>query len=112
MADSNARRLSFFGICFTIILLTIGGCACLPPTVPGANLAVPPPPLIRGMRAIPAPVPCDSAVVRFPAIGSLPWGCSRFDCVARTARFITSGLSGVVNIVGSVVFPVGFPWRL
>jgi len=75
----------------------------------GANFARPPPPLSRGTREIPEPVPCDSAVVRLPAIGSLPWGCIRFVCVASTARFMTSDLSGVVKMSGSVVLLVGLP---
>jgi hypothetical protein len=112
IAESSARRASFLGMCFTMFFCDVGGCGCLPPTVLGANFARPPPPLVLGMRAIPWPVPCDSAVVRLPAIGFRPWGCSRLVCVARTARFMTSGLSGVVNIVGSVVLAVGFPWRL
>ena len=96
----------------TIIFSAVGGCACLPPTVPGANAAVPAPPFMRGTRAIAMPVPRDSALVRLPAMGSLPCGWSRFVCVASTARLIMSGLSGVLNIGGRVVLAVGFPWRL
>ena len=111
MADCRARRFSFLGICRAIFFWDVGGWGCLPPTVLGANLAVPPPPLMRGTREIPMPVPRDSAVVFLPAMGSLPWGWCLWDCMASTARFITSGLSGVVKTVGSVVFVVGFPWR-
>lgn len=32
--------------------------------------------------------------------------------MARTARFIMSGLNGVVKMAGSVAVPVFFPWRL
>jgi len=32
--------------------------------------------------------------------------------MASTARFITSGLRGVAKTAGSVVLPMGFPWRL
>ena len=111
IADNSARRFSFLGMLRLIFFWAVGGWGCLPPTVLGANLAVPPPPLMRGTRAIAMPVPRDSAVVRLPAMGSLPWGWCLCDCMASTARFITSGLSGVVKIVGRVVFVVGFPWR-
>ena len=112
IAENSAKRVSFLGMSFTIFFWLLGGCGCLPPTVLGANFAVPLPPLTRGTREIPLPVPRDSAVVRFPAIGSRPCGCRRLVCVARTARFITSGLRGVLNIVGSLAFAMGFPWRL
>lgn len=78
----------------------------------GANFARPLPPLMRGTREIPEPVPRDSAVVRLPAMGSRPCGWSLLVCMASTARFMTSGLSGVVNMVGSVVLVVVFPLRL
>ena len=78
----------------------------------GAKAALPPPPLRRGTLAVALPVPRDSAVVRFPAMGSLPCGCSLLDWMASTARFITSGLSGVENMLGSVVFPVDSPCKL
>jgi len=74
MAESNARRFSFLGMFFAIFLADVGGWGCLPPTVLGANAALPLPPLIRGTRAIPMPVPRDSAVVLLPAMGFLPWG--------------------------------------
>jgi len=61
---------------------------------------------------MPRPVPRDSAEVLFPAMGSRPLGWSLWDCIASTARFMTSGLMGVAKTVGSVVFPVGFPSRL
>jgi hypothetical protein len=78
----------------------------------GAKAALPPPPFTRGIRAIPMPVPRDSALVFCPAMGSRPWGWSLLDWMARAARFITSGLRGVSKTVGSVVLPVGFPSRL
>ena len=109
MAENSASCASLRGIRFTIIFWLVGGCGCLPPTVLGASFAVPLPPLTRGTREIPLPVPRDSAVVRFPAMGSRPCGWSRLVCVASTARFITSGLSGVLNIAGSVIFAMGFP---
>src|SRR5208337_2402108 len=88
-----------------------GGWACLPLTVPGAKAASPPGPLRRGRRAMPPPVPCDSAEVLFPAMGSLPCFWILFDCKARTARFMTSGLNGVAKTGGSSIFPVAFPSR-
>ena len=66
---------------------------------------------MRGTLEIPLPVPRDSAVVLFPAMGSLPCGCNLLDCMAKTARFITSGLNGVKKMFGSVVFPVDFPCK-
>ena len=60
---------------------------------------------------MPMPVPRDSALVFFPAIGSRPWGWILLDWIASTARFMTSGLRGVSKTVGSVVLPMGFPWR-
>ena len=77
----------------------------------GAKAALPLPPLMRGTLAVALPVPRDSAVVLFPAIGSLPCGCILLDCIANTARFITSGLIGVENTVGSVIFPVDSPFK-
>jgi len=80
----------------------------------GANCALPLPPLMRGTLAMPEPVPRDSAVVRFPAMGSLPCGWRLLLWVASTARLMMSGLRGVVNIVGSVILlvVVVFPLRL
>lgn len=78
----------------------------------GANCARPLPPLIRGTRLIPEPVPRDSAVVRLPAMGFRPWGWMRLLCEASTARFMMSGLSGVVKMVGRVVLAEVLPWRL
>ena len=49
-------------------------------------------PLSLGTLAIPKPVPFDSAVVLFPAMGSLPWGWKLLDCWNMTAFLITSGL--------------------
>lgn len=112
IAESRARRFSFFGMCFVIFFCDVGGWGCLPPTVPGARAALPLPPFMRGTRDMPMPVPRDSALVLFPAIGSRPWGCRRVDWMASTARFMMSGLKGVAKMVGSVVFPMGFPWRL
>ena len=112
IAESSASFASFLGMRLTILFCAVGGCGCLPPTVLGANFARPSPPFSRGIRAIPEPVPRDSAVVRFPAMGSLPWGWSLLVCVASTARFMMSGLSGVLNMLGSGVLLVGFPWRL
>ena len=60
---------------------------------------------------MPRPTPLDSAVVLFPAIGFLPWGWNLRDCIARTARFMTSGLKGVSNIFGSFILSTGFPVR-
>ena len=77
----------------------------------GAKAALPLPPLMRGILAVPLPVPRDSAVVLFPAMGSRPCGCILLDCMASTARFITSGLRGVENILGSVIFPVDSPFK-
>lgn len=92
MAESSASFASFLGMRFTIIFFDVGGWGCLPPTVLGANFARPPPPFSRGIRAMPEPVPRDSALVRLPAMGFLPWGWSLLVWVARTARFMTSGL--------------------
>src|SRR4030042_1029136 len=36
----------------------------------------------------------------------------RLDCMARTARFMTSGLIGVAKTRGSSIFPTGLPSRL
>ncbi len=112
MAERSASFASFLGMRLTIFFCAVGGWGCLPPTVLGANFARPPPPFSRGMRAIPEPVPRDSALVRLPAMGSLPWGWSLLVCVASTARFMTSGLRGVLKIVGRFVLLVDLPWRL
>src|SRR3990170_251360 len=94
IAESKPKRASFLGIRFTIFFSDFGGCGCLPPTVLGANAALPLPPFILGTLDIAMPVPRDSALVFLPAIGSLPWGCKRVDWMASTARFIMSGLMG------------------
>ena len=111
MAESRASRASFLGMRFTIFFSDLGGWGCLPPTVLGAKAALPPPPFTRGSLAMPRPVPRDSALVFFPAIGSRPCGWSLLDWMARTARFMMSGLSGVSKTAGSVLLPMGFPWR-
>ena len=80
-------------------------------TVLGAKAALPLPPLMRGILAVPLPVPRDSALVLFPAIGSLPCGCNLLDCMARTARFMMSGRRGVENTLGSVTLPVDSPCK-
>src|SRR5450756_365309 len=95
MAEVKANFASFFGMFFIMIFSALGGWGCLPLTVPGAKAALPLPLLMRGILAVPLPVPRDSAVVFFPAMGSLPCGCILLDCMAKTARFITSGLRGV-----------------
>ena len=111
IAENSASRVSFLGMRRAIFFWDVGGWGCLPPTVLGANAAFPAPLFMRGTRAIPMPVPRDSAVVLFPAMGSLPWGWRLCDCMVSTVRFITSGRNGVSKTVGSVVFVVGFPWR-
>ena len=72
MAENNANRFSFLGMRLTILFSDVGGCAALPCTVPGANAAFPPGFFCFGILDAPLPVPLDSAVVLFPAIGSLP----------------------------------------
>ena len=77
----------------------------------GAKAALPLPLFIRGTLAVALPVPRDSAVVFFPAIRSLPCGCLLLDCMAKTARFITSGLSGVEKTLGRLILPVVLPCK-
>src|SRR4030066_265238 len=111
-SSSSVSAFSFFGIRLTIFFSEVGGCAALPFTVPGENAALPLGPLVLGILEIPEPVPLDSAVVRLPAIGSRPCGWNRVDCIARTARFMTSGLRGVAKTVGRSTLPTGLPSRL
>ena len=66
---------------------------------------------MRGTLAWALPVPRDSAVVFFPAIGSLPCGWILLDCIAKTARLITSGLMGVWKTAGRLIFPVALPCK-
>ena len=112
IAENKAKRFSFFGIRLTIFFSEVGGCPALPFTVPGENAALPLGPLVLGILEIPEPVPLDSAVVRLPAMGSRPCGWNRVDCIARTARFMTSGLRGVAKTVGRSTLPTGLPSRL
>src|SRR3972149_3628033 len=64
-------------------------------------------PLRRGTLAMCSPTPLDSAVVLFPASGSLPWGWKPWDCCAITALLMTSGLWGVWNTLGSSISSMG-----
>ena len=73
----------------------------------GANAARPAP-FRRGTLEMPLPVPRDSAVVFLPAIGSRPWGWMRLDWIARTARLITSGLTGCFKDRWKSYFSSGF----
>ena len=111
IAENRARRFSLFGILFSVFFPETGGWADLPPTVPGARAALWLAPLVLGILDMPRPTPLDSAVVLFPAIGFLPWGWNLRDCIARTARFMTSGLKGVSKTFGSFIFPMEFPVR-
>src|SRR3989338_3754708 len=110
-----AFALSFSFIFFHQIFSVFGGCALLPPTVPGANaptqfILVP---LLVSifLGTLDIPIPSEPlyflllldnfAEALFPASGLAEYGCLLWLWIVKTARCIMSGLYSSSNCSGS-----------